>query len=220
MVLALTKIQNYDIKNSSNIKIPQFPQQKIYGIFIFDFMKKIYVITGNEAKLRDFKKVLSPEIEIVSERLELFEPQTIDQYEIISHKAREAYTKMQHALCVDDFGLYISRYNNFPGALTKYIFKTLGYQGIFSLTEDGEPAFYKTIVGFIDQSGIKYFAGVIHGRLTHILPKQFDKDTPLNSIFVPEGQDKTFAELCTQENFKSHRAIALEKLKKFLLQIT
>jgi XTP/dITP diphosphohydrolase len=180
-------------------------------------IKKINVLTTNCEKLKEFIRILSPHVEIISREIDFFEPQTTDQYQIIKHKLDTAYAEIKEPVCVDDFGFYIKKYNNFPGALTKYIFKTIGYEGLLSLVEDGEEAFYKCVVGYKDDRGMEIFDGVIEGRIKKQLPASFNDKTPINSIFIPNKYNDTFANVHERDGFVSHRALALEKLKQFIL---
>ncbi|GAK59295.1 nucleoside-triphosphatase [Candidatus Vecturithrix granuli] len=185
-------------------------------------MKPINVITSSEIKMKEFKAVLLPEFNVVPYDMELIEPQLADQYAVTAYKAKEAYSKIQQPLCVDDFGLYIPRYNNFPGTLTGLVFKTLGYDGFFKLIDDKEPAYYKSVIAYIDENGIQFFDGILKGHINcQILGEASMFKYPCNNIFIPEGSNKPYAEVyLSGDGFRSHRRPALEKLKKFLLQLS
>jgi XTP/dITP diphosphohydrolase len=60
------------------------------------------------------------------------------------------------------------------------------------------------------------FEGVIRGAI--IREKRGSEGFGYDPIFVPEGYDRTFAELGSEvKNNISHRAVATTKLMKFLL---
>jgi len=44
---------------------------------------------------------------------------------------------LQQTVVLEDTGLFFEAYDGFPGALPKFVFATLGYQGIFKLLEGG-----------------------------------------------------------------------------------
>ena len=76
-------------------------------------------------------------------------------------------------------------------------------------------AFFQTSIAFTDKIHSICFNGKIYGKIS-------SKPLGLNGfhydpIFIPQGFNKTFAEMSAEEKNKiSHRAIALKKLKKFL----
>ncbi len=179
--------------------------------------KKISVLTTNKYKLKEFAEVLSPEFDVVSNNLEIIEIQSMDQAELITRKVREAFTVLNQPLCVDDFGFYIEKYNNFPGALTKYVFKSLGYEGLLNLVEDGEAAYYRSLIAYYDGKVLKIFEGVLRGRINKSIPPEYYADSPINSIFVPDGYSELFEKLKFNPDFISHRKLALRELKKYLL---
>jgi XTP/dITP diphosphohydrolase len=60
-----------------------------------------------------------------------------------------------------------------------------------------------------------YFDGIVNGHI--IREKRGDGGFGYDPIFVPEGYEKTFAELGTEVNNSiSHRAHAVAKLAEFL----
>ncbi|MEM6829677.1 MAG: non-canonical purine NTP pyrophosphatase, partial [Bacteroidota bacterium] len=71
---------------------------------------------------------------------------------------------------------------------------------------------FKTVITFIDHSGSKVqFSGTIEGTIT--LHKQGSKGFGYDPIFLPDGADRTFAQMTPEEkNARSHRARAFEKL--------
>ena len=85
-------------------------------------------------------------------------------------------------------------------------------------------ACFKTVITYIDASGeTHYFEGKIEGVITH--EKRGNQGFGYDPIFIPNGYDKTFAELSLDEKVGiSPRALAVEKLIRRLqirrLQIT
>lgn len=56
--------------------------------------------------------------------------------------------------------------------------------------------------------------GKLVGTLTKKVSSRFNSDTPLNSIFIPEGYNKPLIDLNKSEVGNLHRVRALEKFKK------
>jgi XTP/dITP diphosphohydrolase len=82
-------------------------------------------------------------------------------------------------------------------------------------TEKNRNVTSKVAVGFNDGKRVSIFIGEIKGEIAERLrgPSSFGWDP----IFIPQGYDKTFAELGLEiKNTLSARSIALKKFKQFL----
>lgn len=174
---------------------------------------KLKFVTSNENKLKEASSIL--EFEIENEPIDLTEIQDIGVEKIVENKIKEAYTKIKKPVIVEDTGLYLNSINGFPGALVKWVLKTIGDKGIYDLVKDKEKSAYaKTSIGYYDGNELKIFSGTIKGQITE--PKgstNFGWDT----IFKPEGWKKSFSEMPKEEKNKiSMRKKAFEKLKNYL----
>ena len=175
-------------------------------------MKKLIFVTVNQSKLEDSRKTLNKlGIEIVGQKIEFEEKQSLDQEEIVRDKAKQAYKKINLPLFVDDTGFYIDSYPQFPGTLTKYINKTLGIPGLVKLFKEGQTAYFKTLICFIDKDFEILVEGKLFGKLTKKKSKRFNPETPINSIFIPDGYSQTLIDL-TDSIGNTHRINALNKL--------
>ena len=114
-------------------------------------MKRIIFATGNKAKIEDAVTALSElGIEVVGQKIDFEERQSLSQEDIVRHKARQAYQKLKLPLVVDDTAFFIDSYPQFPGTLTKHVNATLGLSGLTKLFDEGQTAFFKTLLCFID----------------------------------------------------------------------
>ena len=106
----------------------------------------------------------------------------------------------------------------FPGTFSKYVYHTIGCQGILKLLENlkDRSAEFRSAVAYCDGKNTKKtFLGVSHGAISHEIRGQngfaFDK------IFIPNGSMLTYAELNEREKNKiSHRSKAFEMVAKWL----
>lgn len=172
-----------------------------------------YFITGNEGKLKE-SQALIPEIK--GKKLDLPEIQEIDPYKIIKKKLKEATDKYTGHFLVEDTSLYLKCLNGFPGPLIKWMLKSIGNDGIYELVNkyDNNQVLAKTIIGYTNNSNIKFFEGELKGT---IVEPRGEKGFGWDSIFQPDGFNKTLAEMNTKEKNKiSMRRIALLKLKEYL----
>jgi non-canonical purine NTP pyrophosphatase (RdgB/HAM1 family) len=149
------------------------------------------------------------------ERLDIALPehQALDPSEVVAQKARSAYDLLSRPVLVEDTGLSIHAWNGFPGAFVKWL-----------ETSAGIPALPRMLDAFGDRGAtavcaIAYCdAGqtvTARGESTGTIAAEprgrggFGWDT----VFVPEGSDRTFAEMAPEEKDRvSHRRRAWEAL--------
>ncbi|XOB40473.1 MAG: non-canonical purine NTP pyrophosphatase [Candidatus Nealsonbacteria bacterium] len=178
--------------------------------------KEVLFITGNKSKLAETTKMAERfSVKIVGQKANLFEPMVSDSTKILIDKAKDAYKKFGKPLIVDDAGIYFGAYPNFPGVFTKFIIKLLGFNGIIKLLEGkSKDAYFKCTIGFIDEKLDQplLFEGISKGKITEKISINFNGNFEFNSIFIPEGESKTFSEMSIEERSKHcHRDRALEK---------
>ena len=175
-------------------------------------MKNIIVITGNEDKAKEISDILG--IKVESKKLDIPEVQSLSVEEVAKAKAQAAYDIVKQPVIVDDTGMHIEALNNLPGALVVWFLDELGPKGIIDLIKDKEnrKAKVSTAIGYADKNGVQVFVGEVNGEITKEL-KGID-GFGYDPIFIPEGYNKTYAEMSHEEKNKiSMRKIALMKLK-------
>jgi XTP/dITP diphosphohydrolase len=140
-------------------------------------------------------------------------------------KAEFGFKKYGKPCFSDDSGLEVEALNNEPGVYSaryagdprsdeRNMDKLLqALEGV-----ENRNACFKTVLAYIDNSGKEhYFEGKIEGKITK--EKRGDGGFGYDPIFIPNGFNKTFAELSLEEKGKiSHRALAVEKFIKHLNQ--
>jgi inosine triphosphate pyrophosphatase len=172
-------------------------------------------ITGNPGKLREAKSILG-DVENID--LDLPEIQELDPQKVITEKLKEATKNHEGEFFIEDTSIYLQGLNGFPGPLIKWLLQSLGTEGIANLIKkyDNHKATAKTVIGYSNGKDIHFFVGEINGT---IVQPRGDNDFGWDPIFQPEGYDKTFAEMSTEEkNAISHRKKAMIKFKEFLDQ--
>lgn len=148
----------------------------------------INFVSTNPFKIKRAKENFEPEIKVEGVGLELIEPQSNDQEYVARYKADQAYDLIKKPVIVEDVGIYIKKYNDFPGILTKYILSGIGIDGIEKLIEEGEPAFYKSTFAYKDSEREFIVSCVMEGTLTKKKRSaNFNAKMPFKSIFIPEG---------------------------------
>ena len=185
-------------------------------------MKNIYLISGNEGKLKEFQSII-PQVKNI--KLELNEIQSLDPAKIIEHKLNSAKNKLNNEginfdyIIVEDTSLFIDSLNGLPGPFIKFFLKSIGNEGICKIVNSYSKninASAKTFIGLIDKSGIShFFEGDIKGTISK--EPRGENGFGWDKIFIPGDSNKTFAEMSSDEkNNISMRRIAIEKLSEFL----
>lgn len=191
---------------------------------------KLYFSTNNAHKISEAIEILGGELSRDVEVLPMSAlgceadiPETADSLEGNSLiKAKFLYDRYHVDCFADDTGLEVEALNGEPG--------------IFSARYAGEPvdsaanrkkllqnlkdknnrrAQMRTVVTVILNGKPYQFEGVVKGVI--LTEERGDGGFGYDSIFMPDGYDKTFAELPPETKNKiSHRAIALNKIAEFL----
>ena len=155
----------------------------------------------------------------IGKKIRLYEPMEMDGERILIDKAKYAFNKIKRPLIVDDAGIYFEAYPNFPVVFTKFIIKLLDFDGIFKLLNDkNRRAYFKCTIAFIDTNSNKpkLFEGICKGKIAEKISGTFNPNFEFSSIFIPEGENRTFSEMSIEKRKKSsHRARALGKFLKW-----
>lgn len=192
-------------------------------------MKRSLVFaTGNQHKLEEVQGLLGKDFALsclkdvgITEDI----PETANTLqENALQKARFVFAKCQCACFADDTGLEIEALNGEPGVYSaryagpeknslanmQLVLKKL--QGVANRS-----ACFRTVIAYIDSKGSEFlFEGKVEGKIIEVPTgaEGFGYDP----IFMPEGYDKTFAELpLSVKNSMSHRGRAMQKLIDFMV---
>jgi len=148
---------------------------------------------------------------------DLVEPQALDPAEVVEAKARDAWRLLSRPVLVEDSGLSIDAWGGFPGALVKWLEKSAGVASIARMLEAFPDRRATAIcsIAYFDGEGLVRASGSCRGTIAPA-PRGlggFGWDT----LFIPEGDRRTFAEMPGQEKDRvSHRRRAWEALAREL----
>lgn len=183
--------------------------------------KKLLFITGNENKLREARQILKG-FDIESRDVDVPEIQEVNEQVIVEEKVRQALKLLDCEVFVEDTSLCFDAFNGLPGPLVKWFLKTVGRRGLVDMLAafDNKAAYAKCYVGYGrpakdgEAEKIVVFKGSVKGR---IVEPTGESKFGWDPIFLPDGYEKTFAQMTEEEkNSISHRRIALEKFKQYL----
>ena len=177
-------------------------------------MKKLVFVTQNTHKLADAQKLL-PEFEIEHIDFEVPEIQSLDPKEIVEHKLAYAYAKVQKPCFVMDASLFLDCLNGFPGPFIKWWFeKTVGEGKTCQIANlfDQRGCSWTTVLGYFDGTDTHFLEETITGTLPNA--PRGTNGYHWDTIFIPEGETRTLAEMTFEE--KQSFAVTkklLERLK-------
>ena len=182
--------------------------------------------TNNSHKIEEVQHLLKNDFKLMSLKdigcLEEFAETGSTLEENAKEKAEYVYNKYQINCFADDTGLEIETLNGRPGVLSaryadeeksseKNINKVLSELKNIS----NRNAKFKTVISLIINTKYYLFKGIINGNILSIPKGSFGFG--YDSIFVPDGFTKSFAEMTLEEKNKiSHRSIAIKQLAEFL----
>jgi XTP/dITP diphosphohydrolase len=190
-------------------------------------MKTIVFATNNSHKLEEVCKILSGKMHLVSLKdINCFDdiPETSETLEGNALQ-KACYIKENYGYdCFsDDTGLEVEALNNEPGVRSaRYAGdahdSNANVEKLLRVLGDAEnrKARFKTVIALIYEGREYFFEGKVEGRI--IGERRGNTGFGYDPVFVPEGYDKTFAELDIDEKNKiSHRAIAIKKLSEWFM---
>ncbi len=183
-------------------------------------MKTLFFVSSNKNKLLEYQKLLRP-FTIKSLDFPLNELQTEDLKSLCEYKLTEAMKKTnpqsQSDLFIEDSALYFEDWTNFPGPFIKWMLQSLRPEGIYkSLHLFKKTACAECGIAFYDSLAQKkhFFKGRVQGT---IVAPRGKNHFGWDSIFLPQGHQKTFAEMDKEEkNSISHRYLAAQEFLFFL----
>ncbi len=187
----------------------------------------IFIASGNTHKIEELRQVLNPMGIELKSTLDFPDAEEVeeDQPDLEGNamkKARFWHHKTGLPSLADDTGLEVDALNGAPGVYSAR------YAGVNATYEDNvnkllaelkgkenRTARFRTIVAFVTQNEKHLFEGACEGQIT--TDKRGEKGFGYDPVFMPEGYQKTFAELSSEEkNRISHRGKAVQKFLEFV----
>lgn len=201
---------------------------------------KIVFATNNQHKLQEIRDILGNEFEIVSLKdigCDVDIPETGNTLEENAmQKAQYVYDHYNLSCFADDTGLEVEALNGEPGVHSARYAEGTDHDSEANMAKllrnlegkDNRKARFRTVIALIQKQDVcpcgctsikkvNRFEGIVDGRIA--TEKHGSAGFGYDPIFVPEGYDKSFAELGESiKNGISHRARAVAKLAEYLKQ--
>ena len=189
--------------------------------------RKLVFATNNAHKLDEISAILGEKVELLSLKdihCDIDIPETSDTLEGNAMlKAEYIYEHYGLDCFADDTGLEVEALNGEPGVYSARYAGEEGHNAEANMQKllqnmqgvQNRKAQFRTVICLITNGKKHLFEGVVKGEI--IKEKRGGSGFGYDPIFMPEGYDKTFAELGNETKNKiSHRALAVEKLCRFL----
>lgn len=195
---------------------------------------KIVFATNNQHKLQEIREILGDQFEILSlADIGCHEdiPETGNTLEANAHQKAEYIFDHYHIDCfADDTGLEVDALGGAPGVHSARYAEGTDHNSEANMAKllrelgdnDNRKARFRTVISLIQMEGGNpvcsreyQFEGVVEGRIDR--EKHGSEGFGYDPVFIPEGYDKSFAELGEEiKNQISHRARAVKKLAEWL----
>ena len=195
---------------------------------------KIVFATNNAHKLSEIKDILGEGFEVLSlSDIGCYDdiPETAGTLEGNALLKAQYIHDHYHINCfADDTGLEVEALNGAPGVFSARYAGGEGHDSEANMSKllselkekSNRKARFRTVIALIEceegstKPKTTCFEGIVEGHITK--ERHGSEGFGYDPIFMPDGYDKTFAELGMEiKNHISHRARAVEKLAQFLL---
>jgi XTP/dITP diphosphohydrolase len=202
-------------------------------IILYLCSMKLVFATNNAHKLDEVRRILPADVEVLSleqvgflhdidETGTTLAENSRIKAETVAEWLRANSQQPVDGVFADDTGLEIDALGGKPGVYTARGAGEPAANRRKALQEladkPNRAAQFRTVVTLIDRTGTRQVDGIVRGRIA--TEERGDGGFGYDPVFIPEGYDKTFAELPAEtKNTISHRARAMSELKK-LLQLT
>ncbi|WP_197053538.1 non-canonical purine NTP diphosphatase [Sphingobacterium sp. T2] len=193
-------------------------------------MKKIELVfaTNNAHKLEEVQAIVGEKIRIKSLRdIDCHDdiPETGDTFQENARQKTDYLVQKYGVNCFgDDSGLEVDALHGEPGVYSARYSGTRDMEKNIDLLleklgdSEDRKARFRTVISLYLDGKQYFFEGAIEGKIIH--ERKGEKGFGYDPVFIPDGYDKTFAEMSAEEkNSISHRAIAVSKMAEFLKDI-
>jgi XTP/dITP diphosphohydrolase len=191
---------------------------------------KILIATNNRHKVEEIKEILRDTnillltLSDLNINIEVEEDKDTLEGNALK-KAEEMFRIAKMPTIADDTGLFVDALNGEPGVYSsRYAGENATYddncnkllESMTGIPVGERSAYFKTVVCFYEsENNYKLFEGICNGSID--TTKRGVKGFGYDPLFIPEGFDKTYAEMDEKEkNAISHRGKAFKKSGEYI----
>lgn len=189
-------------------------------------MTKLIFATNNQHKVTELRSLTGPTFDIVTLQeagIDIDIPEPHDTLEANATEKSQTIHRLTKQNCFsEDTGLEVEALNGEPGVKSaRYAGDGRDFQqNIDKLLaklkgNTNRQAQFRTVISLIHDNKEYQFEGICKGKITE--DQQGNKGFGYDPVFIPDGADKSFAEMTMEEkNQYSHRQKAVTQLIQFL----
>jgi len=190
---------------------------------------KLVFATNNKHKMNELQAILGNSIQLLSLKDIGCNEEIPENQLTLEGNARQkalfVLEKYGYSCFADDTGLEIEALNGEPGVYSaRYAGEEKNSEAnmnkvLKKLSKiNNRNARFRTVISLIIDGNENQFEGIVKGKI--ILRKRGDLGFGYDPIFMPNGYDRTFAEMdLNEKNEISHRGRAVNKLVQHLKQL-
>lgn len=177
-------------------------------------MANVTFITGNQSKADYLAKYLGYPVNHV--KIDLIEIQSLDLYEVVDHKVRQAYEHVRAPVLVEDVSLEFCAWGRLPGTFIKFFVDEVPFELICGmLNGQDRRAIARCVFGYYDGKEVEFIEGSLRGKIAE--KPAGENGFGWDKIFIPDGYSVTRASLDPSDDKKTYASIKpFAKLKTFL----
>ena len=187
---------------------------------------KLIFATNNPEKVKEIRAVIKNDLQVISLKEAGINIDIPEPYDTLEDNARNKSRVIYELTGLDcfseDTGLEVAALNGEPGV------RSARYSGDKNLPDANiekllinlagikdRSAQFRTIISVLTNGKETQFEGICRGTI--LSEKRGNKGFGYDPVFVPEGSERSFAEMdLAEKNKYSHRKKAIEKLVSFL----
>jgi inosine triphosphate pyrophosphatase len=171
-------------------------------------------VTRSEHKKLRYEQTLGVKLNVNPIPLDVI--QKVDPAEVAVHKVQQAHQILRRPVFVEQSALAIRAWGGLPGGMTRAFVEAVGMLNLCKMLDGFEDRYAEgiAVIAFTDGEMVRKFVGVLPGRIAE---RPRGTGYGWNTIFIPQGFDKTFAELTDDEiQSISMRRPAIFEFMRFL----
>ena len=190
-------------------------------------MQKLCFATNNQHKVNEVAALLGGHFSLLGLSDIGFDGELAEDFLTLEDNSRQkaefVFKNFGVACFADDTGLEVEALNNEPGVFSaRYAGPQRNSDDNMNLllqklaNQSNRKAQFRTVITlFESETSVKQFEGIVKGKI--ITERRGSEGFGYDPIFLPEGSNKTLAEMAMEEkNAISHRARAMNKLVEYL----
>lgn len=196
-------------------------------------MKKIVLASNNKHKIEEIEEIIGdlnievlPKSEVGQEDFDVEETEnTLEGNALLKAQDLKDLIGSEYIVIADDTGLFVDYLGGQPGVHTSRFAgkdhddeanNALMLEKLEGVPFEERTCEFRTVIALVeDGKEPRFVTGILKGKIAEKL--QGEEGFGYDPLFIPEGYDKTFAQLGTHEkNQISHRRRAFNELYKFL----